>query len=68
MFQRNIPLSSEKLIKKSELQQEMKTTTQLLKGIEALHCKDLKINLKAFTKLRDYQVEALKSVVSTKEK
>jgi DNA excision repair protein ERCC-3 len=40
----------------------------MLKGLEALHCKDLKINLKAFTKLRDYQAEALKAVVSTKEK
>lgn len=66
MFNKNIPLSSEKIIKKSELQQTMKTETQMLKGVEALHCKDLKINLKAFTKLRDYQAEALKSVVSTK--
>jgi DNA excision repair protein ERCC-3 len=29
----------------------------------ALHCKNLKIELKAFTKLRDYQSEALKAVV-----
>ena len=30
---------------------------------KALHCKNLKISLKAFTKLRDYQAEALKAVV-----
>lgn len=30
---------------------------------KALHCKNLKISLKAFTKLRDYQAESLKAVV-----
>jgi superfamily II DNA or RNA helicase len=36
-----------------------------MRNLEALHCKDLKIHLKAFTKLRDYQSDALRSCVIT---
>jgi DNA excision repair protein ERCC-3 len=45
----------------------MKKKTDIFRNKEALHCKDLKITLKAFTKLRDYQSEALRSVVSSKD-
>ena len=45
----------------------MKKYTDLLdinKG--DLHCKNLKIQLKAFTKLREYQIECLKAVIFQK--
>lgn len=42
----------------------MRGNADLYRGREALHCKNVKISLKAFTKLRDYQSQALKSVVN----
>jgi superfamily II DNA or RNA helicase len=41
----------------------MRRNAELYRSKNALHCKNLKIELKAFTKLRDYQSEALKAVV-----
>jgi superfamily II DNA or RNA helicase len=46
----------------------MKKNVDIYKNKGALHCKNLKIELKAFTKLRDYQSEALKAVVTSNSK
>lgn len=53
----------EKVLEKKQMSQEVNTRGDLYRSNKALHCKNLKISLKAFTKLRDYQAEALKSVV-----
>lgn len=41
----------------------MRGNAEFYKKKEALHCQNIKISLKAFTKLREYQSEALKAVV-----
>ena len=46
---------SEKILEKKQLAQELRNTGDLYRSNKALHCKNLKISLKAFTKLRDYQ-------------
>ena len=54
LFERKVPVLSEKVLERKQLAQELKTKGDLYKN-KALHCKNLKISLKAFTKLRDYQ-------------
>lgn len=46
----------------------MNRNVDMIKSKHALHCKNLKIELKAFTKLREYQSEALKAVVKLEKK
>ena len=41
----------------------MRRNADLYKNRGVLHCKNLRIGLKAFTKLREYQHEALRAVV-----
>ena len=53
---------SEKVIEKKQLGQEINTRGDIFRN-KVYHCQNLKISLKAFTKLRDYQGEALKAVV-----
>jgi hypothetical protein len=55
LFEKDIPVLSEKLIEYNQIQQEMHRNAELYRSKNALHCKNLKIELKAFTKLREYQ-------------
>ena len=58
---------SQKILTTKEYTHAMKRYAELYrtnKGV--LHCKNLKIGLKAFTKLREYQNESLHSVVEQK--
>ena len=63
LFLKNVPILSENTIDYTQIHQEMRRNAELYRSKNALHCKNLKIELKAFTKLRDYQSEALKAVV-----
>jgi DNA excision repair protein ERCC-3 len=55
------------VLEKGQIANEMRTNADLYRNKGALHCKNLKISLKAFTKLREYQSESLKAVIQQTE-
>lgn len=52
LFDKKVPVLSEKVLEKGQFNNEMKNNADIYKNRGALHCKNLKISLKAFTKLR----------------